>query len=566
MAYGQVNIELITDKKEYYSKDLVQLTVVLEINGEDLEQESPIKLPDFSNFYERGTGSTKNSVINPHNNTMASQLVYQMLLQPKQSGKIKIGSALVKVNGKVYKTEPFDIYVLEKPEKNTIKSIPNDIHLSMELESTEVYPHQPVIAVVKAYSNNIHNLRRIKNVQFSQQKDFKVYPLEINSSEMEMNRKNQVIQTLGVYMLFPEKSGRIEISPAVIGISSANPNKLEKLNSNSTYLNVKNLPAKNTSNFSNAVGDFYLDIKNIDENSPIEVDKPIDILVKLKGIGNISEKILPKIRKSEDYKFFPPKIKQKIKQTKHGLQGEIEAHYILIPKKQGDIQVLSTPFSFFNPETEQYQDIGEKPLSLKVVANSEQKQENKTALQKVNEYTHNVIKNVNIPILENNKEKKEENKINFSAFLSDYALFGLAIMGISVGAFFFLRKNKNSIKESQKFNHNTENIKDIEEQLKLQQYQFPLDIEEMQSFLYQQRYKEYLQNLEHIFEFLDTQAREKNYPNFVKKLEAEYESKVAEIYQKWIIQVRTEKYAPCHTQEQMQELHEKLQTILSYIS
>lgn len=564
MAYGQVNIELITDKKEYYSKDLVQLTVVLEINGEDLEQESPIKLPDFSNFYERGTGSTKNSVVNPHNNTMASQLIYQMLLQPKQSGKIKIGSALVKVNGKTYKTEPFDIYVLEKPEKNTIKSIPNDIHLSMELESTEVYPHQPVIAVVKAYSNNIHSLRRIKNVQFSQQKDFKVYPLEINPSEMEMNRKNQVTQTLGVYMLFPEKSGRIEISPAIIGISSANPNKLEKLNSNSTYLNVRNLPAKNTSNFSNAVGDFHLDVKNIDENSPIEVNKPIDILVKLKGVGNISEKILPKIRKSADYELFPPKIKQKIKQTKQGLQGEIEAQYILIPKKQGEIQVLSTPFSFFNPETEQYQDIGEKPLLLKVVATSEQKQENKTALQKVNEYTTNVIEN--IPILEDNTEKEQENKINITTFLSDYALFGLAILGISVGAFIFLRKNKKSIKEPQKFKHKTENIKDIEEKLKLQYQQPHLDIEEMQNLLYQGKYKEYLQNLEDIFEFWDTQAKEENYPNFVKKLEAEYESKVVEMYQNWAIQVRAEKYAPCHTPEQMQELHEKLQTILGYIS
>ena len=119
IIYGQVRIELKTDKKEYNIKDYVTVTITLEIKGEDYEQQSPIQLPDFSKFYEKGAGSDKSTIINPSTNIITTQLVYQAVFQPKQSGNLKIGSALVRVNGRIYKTEPFDIFVSED-FKNTI--------------------------------------------------------------------------------------------------------------------------------------------------------------------------------------------------------------------------------------------------------------------------------------------------------------------------------------------------------------------------------------------------------------------------------------------------------------
>lgn len=565
MIYGQVNIHVVTDKKEYYSRDLVQLTVVLEINGADWVQETPIKLPDFSNFYERGTGTAKNSVLNPDNNAVASQLVYQVLLQPKNSGKIKIGSALVKVNGKIYKTEPFDIMVLEKAEKNIAKTTPNDLHFTMEIENTEVYPNQPVIAVVKAHSSNFNNLRKIKNIQPPQPKGIQVYPLELRPSEIEMNRKNQVMQTLAVYMLFPEKSGRLEVSPATISVDN-HQHKLEKVNSNATYLNVKKLPTKSPNGFKNAVGNFHLEIKNLDESIPAEIHQPLDILVKLKGKGNINKGILPKIMPSQDYEIFPPKIKEKIQKKKTGLEGEVEAHYILVPKKQGDIQVRITEFSFFNPEEERYVDLGEKSLRIKV---DQPLEEQKTTLQKVNDYTSNVMDNVNIPILEDKskREKESKNSLGVSAFLSDYALFLGAIVGISVCAFIFLRKRKNNNGISEKSEITPENtIADIEAKIRTQQSEQIPSVEELEALFLGQKYEDYLYHLEQTFVLLDKKSKQRNYANFAQELEYRQGKQTSEEYQTLVQQVKTEKYAPCHTHEQMQEIHQRLQSILAFLS
>ena len=193
-SYAQVNIELLTNKREYTTKDLIELTVTLEINGADMVQETPIRLPDFSQFYERGSGSSKNSVFDPVTNTAISQMVYQIILQPKNSGNLKIGSALVKVNGKVYKIEPFEISVADiKSPERAVNRLPSaEVYLNMEVEDREVYPFQPVKAVLKAYSRDFNSLRKFKNIIQPRQKNVEFFPVSFSRSDIELDRYSQV--------------------------------------------------------------------------------------------------------------------------------------------------------------------------------------------------------------------------------------------------------------------------------------------------------------------------------------------------------------------------------------
>ena len=110
-CYGQVYISSETNVKEATTNDIINLTIVVEISGEDLEQESPVKFPDFQKFEMLDYSSDRNTIIDPVRKIRINQVVYQVLLQPRQTGSLKIGSALVKVNGKMYKSEPFDIMV-----------------------------------------------------------------------------------------------------------------------------------------------------------------------------------------------------------------------------------------------------------------------------------------------------------------------------------------------------------------------------------------------------------------------------------------------------------------------
>ncbi|MDN3691950.1 hypothetical protein QWZ06_06640 [Chryseobacterium tructae] len=49
ITYGQVNLSLDADKAEYAGKDIVNLTIVLELNGSDLVQQTGFSCPIFQN-------------------------------------------------------------------------------------------------------------------------------------------------------------------------------------------------------------------------------------------------------------------------------------------------------------------------------------------------------------------------------------------------------------------------------------------------------------------------------------------------------------------------------------
>lgn len=118
-TYGQVNLSLKPDKTDYEGRDIVNLTIVLELNGDDLVQQSRLQLPDLSKFNMVGSASYRDGVLDPETNTNVSKSITRIALEPKQKGKIKIGSVLVTINNKIYKTEPFDIFIKEYREKNS---------------------------------------------------------------------------------------------------------------------------------------------------------------------------------------------------------------------------------------------------------------------------------------------------------------------------------------------------------------------------------------------------------------------------------------------------------------
>ena len=98
-SFAQVNLYSKINSRETKLNAPLVFTVVLEIVGEDLVQETPMQLPDFSKF-NFDYVSEQNTIIDPIKKIRVNQMVCQISLDPKQTGNIKIGSALVKVNGK----------------------------------------------------------------------------------------------------------------------------------------------------------------------------------------------------------------------------------------------------------------------------------------------------------------------------------------------------------------------------------------------------------------------------------------------------------------------------------
>ena len=563
ISYGQVNLFMEPDKSEYNGKDIVNLTIVLELNGIDLEPQTRFQLPDLSKFNIIGSGSMTNTLIDPATNTLITQKISRIALEPKKKGKIKIGSVLVTVNNKIYKTEPFDINIKEIIERRSLASnLASEVYLNMEIEDREVYQDQATVAVLRVYSKNMDNFRKVKDVHLPRQENLNVHPINLNKSEIDPSGAgNMASQVVAVFMVFPNESGYVDV-PSVSASVSSYSNK-NKIVSNRVKLNVKKLPEGSPEYFKNAVGNFKVTVYNASKDK-IEVNKPINVVVKVSGEGNLPDMHLPKIISSPDYEVFTPKITSKVAPGTTGMKGEILANYVIIPKKAGAISIQTEQFAFFDPASREYVDLGNKTLALNAFSH-DQILESRTTVEKVNEYTNTLLETVNTPVLKTTTFKvKEKSKFHWNILLTNISiLIGLFIMYL---LFKTWQKKRTLVKETaspKPLGSVAETEKQIRETLKT-------DIDDYFSYLENLKdngdYQKFFDTLEEMDMDVRKQYFQSSSQDFRVFLESYKGLSVAEEYRNLLQRIQMEKYSPLKSAEGMEELLKTVVDLYSRIS
>ena len=561
ISYGQVKLTMKPDKSDYNGKEIVNLTITLELNGDNLVQQSKLMLPDLSKFNMIGSGSFNQAVRDAETNTAIDEYVTRIALEPKQKGKIRIGSVLVNVNNKIYKTEPFDIFIKDV-ERKPVANVSNDVYLNMEIGDREVYQDQPTIAVLRVYSKNIDNLRKVKNIKLPEQENINVHPVNLKRSEIDpYGFGNMASQVLAVFMVFPNEAGYVEV-PAVSASVNTFSTK-SKIASNKVKLNVKKLPEGSPESFKNAVGNFKVDVFHSSKEK-VEAKKPVNVTVKVSGEGNLADMTLPKIESSPDYDVFAPKITSHVSTGLSGMKGEILAKYILIPKKAGDLIVKTEPFAFFNPEEKEYVNLGQEKLDLTAFSHDEVL-EARSTVEKVNDYTNTLLETVDSPVLKTTAFKvKEKRKFNWNVlFVNISIVIGLFIAYL---LFKYWQKKRIIVKDKptpKPLGSVAETEREIRESLKT-------DITD---------YFAYLENLKisgdypkffETFDEMDAEVRNQYFQSskedFKVFLERHNGSSVAESYQELLQKVQIEKYSPITSEDSLNDLLTDIVKLYSVIS
>jgi hypothetical protein len=560
-TYGQVTLA-ISDVKDQKVNQRFTLTVLLEISGENMEQQTPLQMPDFSKFDIIGTASERNTIVlDAKKGDVINQLVYQCVLAPKQAGKVKIGSALVTVNGKIYKTEPFDINVRESERTSVAdNSEKNDLYLNLEIQDKVVYKNEPTIAILRAYSRDYDNFRKVGKVHFSHQRNANIKPVSFAKSEIESNA-GMASQVIGVFMIFPSETGTVEINP--ISASFANSRKPNKISSNKVQLNVKQLPAGMPSHFKNAVGKFALDLMSLRIEEIPEIDKPLNIILKLSGSGNLGSLHLPKILGSQDYIFYSPKITKQSSAKKNGLTGSITAEYIVVPKKSGPVSIKFEDFSYFDPESKKYTDLGGKELLIDVKT-PVQIADAKTTLQKVNEYTNTVLETVNTPVLQTqNLIVKDKNKIDWKVVAGNFGLLTI------FGSLFLIVLRKRE-KKKLKPRIILQPISTIAETEELIRQKLSNHIEESIEYLKILKDNKDFTKFFKAYNDLNRETKEyhsaKSESEFRAILEKTKGQLISERYRAISEQIQIEKFAPIHDEDQIDGLYNNIRSLYSEIN
>lgn len=556
-TYGQVTLA-VSDVKNPRVNQRFNLTVILEISGENMEQETPLRMPDLSKFDIIGSASEQNTVVlDAKKGDVLNQMVYQWVLTPKEAGKIRFGSVLVTVNGKIYKTEPFEINVKDNEKKSAVAehtNHSNEVYLNLELKKNVVYKNEPAVAVLRAYSKDYDNFRKVSNLQFSPQKNASIKPINYTKSEIETS-SGMASQVIGTFMIFPNESGPIAINAfsAVVG----NATKPTKVSSNRVRLNVKKLPDGMPSNFKNAVGNFEVSVSQTNTDEIPEVDKPLNISVRLSGAGNFGSLDLPKIIDSPDYVFYTPQITTKTVPQKDGLSGDVIAEYVVIPKKAGSISINFENFSFFNPKEVQYTDLGPKSLLLNVKTPGEIA-DAKSTIEKVNDYTNIVLETVNTPVLQTHNLKiKNKDKINWKIVAGN---LGLMVAVLSLFVVLKKRQEKKKVKPQQL--RSSISIAETEEIIRKKiGHQFDENIEYLKILKENKDFETFFTAYQELNNETKNFFSVTNESEFRNYLEQNKGAHIAEQYRILSEKIQIEKYAPFHTAEHIDLI---LEAIISF--
>lgn len=554
-AYGQVELLAFADKKEVHVNERLNLTIIFELNGNDLVQESRVKLPDFSKFELIGTGSNQNSFVETGTNTVVNQIVYLVALEPKHAGTIKIGSALVKVNGQFYKSEPFEIVVKEAIAKKENRK--DDIRLVLEIQDKEVFENQPATAIIRAYSKDMGNLMNIGTVDFAHQKNVKIQPLSLEHQDIEQNARAQSSRVLGVLNILPETSGLVELKP--VSALYNNGGAPVKVWSNRVRLNIKKLPAAAPVNYKKLVGRYNIDFFQADPDARVEIGKPVAVVLKISGQGNLDERKLPLLKSSKNYSFYRPQIKNESTNPENLL---ISAQYLVTPNIPGNLTIESENFSYFDPKAKKYVNLGIPKVALTVLT-PEQVSKEKSTMEKVNEYSNTVLETVSTPVVATHKLKiKPKEGLKWQTIITNYSLMGGFFVFILIGAWFVKRYFSSQQKEVQSLGtiQETENA--------IRQKMAP-DVEAHFVFLkkiaQEKNYSEFFKNFDALDADAERYVKNNGATSLSQWLERRKGMKTAEEYRELKQKLEIERYAPVHSPESLKPLAEEIQSVYSKI-
>lgn len=561
-TFAQVNLYSEVNTTEVKMNKPIVFTVVLEIFGEDLNMESPIKLPDLTKF-DFAISSEQTTLIDPVKKIRINQLVYQLLLDPKQIGNIKIGSALVQVNGKMYKTEPIDIFVKEADKKAVATNPARNMYLNMQVQEREVYKNEPTVVVLKAFSRSISNFRHLEPAKFEPAKNLAIRSIANFDESIEDSENNYSSQIIGMFVIVPKVAGMMDVPTLEVPFG----NHKNTLVSNKVKINVKKLPEGAPKNFNDAVGKYDVKVEMIDKGKEnFEINKAFNISVKVIGSGNLSPAIIPKILPSPDYEIFEPKIVNNSVATAKGIEGEVEAQYVIIPKKRGDLKISTEVFSYFDPKEEKYVTLGAKTLVLNTV-NAQDIANAKTTLQKVNEYTNTVLEKVDSPVMNTEKLKVKEHKN-----MSWLVIFGnLMIIGVGAFAFiYFNRKIKEKKKQDlEKKQINSRPIVTIAETEALLRNKNNFDLNShfnyLQKAIDESNTSRFFEGFEALKSDADQYYKSKNTLGFADYIKTNFGLASVEKYNQLITKVNIEKYSPFSSQDKQKEILKEIEEVYNLI-
>ncbi len=358
--------------------------------------------PDFGTFGVLSGPNQSSSVQIINGNRTQSYTISYILVSTK-TGKYSIPPAEINVNGKVQKTDPISIEVVDKnpngsnaqkqrqnERKEQGEELSDYVFIKSFVDKKSAYVGEKITVTYKLYSKlslagiNLESLPALNG--FWSQDLRSVYD-QIELSTEYIDGETYQVAELQQTVLYPQRSGKLEIDPLSMKITVQVRSRRARSMFESMFgsyerkevitksspipIEIKPLPKQGKpADFSGAVGQF--DFSLIASKNSVKSNEAIDFKVVLKGNGNLPLIGAPKINFPPDFEVYDPETKNNFKTSFSGSKGSKEFNYLVIPRHSGSFKIDPLSFSYFDLATKSYKTIKTEPISIEVEKGAEE--------------------------------------------------------------------------------------------------------------------------------------------------------------------------------------------------
>jgi len=348
-------------------------SLTLSIEIKNTEDNPEVDISEVLSNFSIVSGPSLSSEYRFINGIKSSSRKLSWILIPLREGVFTYENLNVKIGSKIIKTDKFQI---EVTKDNLSQENSEEIFLKIDVSSKEIFVGEKATLT---YTFFTRVPVKILSTEFPEFKEFWVEKIvdptgkEILPEQWkDVDQNGYSYKYLKLYEvdIFPMSAGTFELQPMIIKAQTKNddPNfkrlfwedpffdtfsqrtRANILVSNPVTIKVKNLE-DSPKNFSGAVGEFSL--QSYLSSDKFEVGVPFSFTLQMKGSGNFHNISRPNIVFSSDFDIFEGQtsIKYDISRNKEGF---IQWEYNLIPRKEGQFEIPSIEFDYFNTNTEKW--------------------------------------------------------------------------------------------------------------------------------------------------------------------------------------------------------------------
>jgi len=380
---AQVQFEAKVSKNSLGINERLRIEFTMNADGDNFQP------PNFEASGFRIVGGPSQSVSQSWINGKSSfNKSYIYILLPTQKGTLTIKQATIEINGQIYKTSPVKINVTnavqipKDPNEMPAITADDNLYLVADISKTNPYLNEPITVVYKlyfSYNIGITNWRELNKPKYNDfwSQNIDIKQLVAQDGMFKGERYRYVV--LRKTVLYPQKSGKLEIEPLSLDIDCQVPTNRrnwwgqplltedsKRVSAGSKVITVKPLPEKGKpEDFTGAVGRFDFKVKP--SKTLLKNGESFDLDVSVTGTGNLKLFTLPKPILPSALEMYDPVHDENVSTPLTGMTGKIADKYTIIPQYKGNYQIKPLRFTYFDLGSSSYKTITSQPITINVL-------------------------------------------------------------------------------------------------------------------------------------------------------------------------------------------------------